>query len=639
MVFGVAEVFRTHARCDLAISLIIALLLPSAAGAQTDVRAYPDPGYRRLGVYAGGPDSYFDYRLSKLSLGDTFPNKKAYWASLKADEQRLTSPHRHDIYCVYCGERSDSLESVKSRVDAWLKPEADTPTYPELIPAICLGEENVPNRDTVLDGLANHIRETYGIPVFQFYSMPLSPNPDLTADGWVLDAYGMQDVRFRKHLMKFVALGKPVICIPWASDPHWTGWSRSENTAAMIDREWHQFPICMEFDVSCAAFAVAGPGAMNPWLNSTTKHMIKLRNWLRLKREQMHVFNDGDLPLPMANFSARDRSISVGGDPDSPSVYEENFSGFGWIHDADLRGFLNLQLTSKPEQPGFLRMSPQSGQAVNASLTWRFDSYFPLERVRVTLDAAAPSVAGCRNTLSITTDELGDEWPLCVEQVDANEMGTVVLSVPDSLRGKRVFYVRLNMENEAESDHVAANQIDRLRVECVHQPPSSETAAKLVEDDYGNLTYEDDFSTMRWKHLGRVNVAHATHGGQRADEFWVGMVGGHATSTELTQRVSSSRPLEQLVVTADCYADGKNLGGQAVLQVAPRGAKPKWQAGTQGRHQGALRVEIPPSELGDLQEFDVRVVLRSSSGVEQGAKACATLQALKVEGRRRRTRE
>ena len=85
--------------------------------------------------------------------------------------------------------------------------------------------------------------------------MPLQPDSGLTADGWVFDAYGWQSVEFRKHVMKYVVLDKPVVCIPWASDPHWTGWSRSSDTATMINREWHQFQTCMEFDVSCAVFA------------------------------------------------------------------------------------------------------------------------------------------------------------------------------------------------------------------------------------------------------------------------------------------------------------------------------------------------------------------------------------------------
>jgi hypothetical protein len=60
---------------------------------------------------------------------------------------------------------------------------------------------------------------------------------------------------------------------------------------------------------------------------------------------------------------------------------------------------------------------------------------------------------------------------------------------------------------------------------------------------------------------------------------------------------------------------------------------PKWQVATSGLHRGALKLEIPPAELGDLREFDVRVLLRSNSGVEHGSKACATLRSLTVNGK------
>ena len=621
--------------------LLAVLPLIERAHAQK-TRPYPDPGYGQMGVYARGPDSYFDYHLAKMKLGDTFPNKRRFWADLKADESRRQSSHRHDIYFIYCGERSESLQIVKSRVDAWLKPESDIPTYPELIPAICIGEENVPSRNAVLDGLARHIRETYGIPVCQFYSMPLSPDPDLTADGWVFDAYGMQNVEFRKHLMKYVVLDKPVVCIPWASDPHWSGWSKSSDTAAMINREWHQFHTCMEFDVSCAVFAVAGPGAMNPWLGSQTKHMVKLRNWLRTKREEMHAFQENDLPLRSANFSARDRSVLVGGDPEAPSVYEEDFSGFGWIHDADTRGFLNLKLTSRPDDPGFLLAKTVLGQKARASLTYRFESYFPIESVRVVLDASAPNASRSRNELAISTDELGQSWPQSTVQSDADSIQPLVLNDDEQLKGRHVFYLQVSMENCAGSvgqianpshEDLPANRLDRLRVECVHQPPPSGATAKLVADAYGNLSYEDDFSTTRWRHLGSVKARHEDHGGYRDGRFWVGMVGGYATSTELVQRVSSSRRLKELAVTADCYADGKNLGGSAVLQVAPRGRAPKWQVSTKGRHRGSLRLEVPSEELDGLQEFDVSILLKSNSGVEHGEKACATMDHLSVYAR------
>ena len=615
------------------LSVALAALLSIESARAQEVRPYPDPGYRRLGVYGGGPESHFDYHLVKLSLGETFSNKRPFWAGLKARRAKQKDSHRHDVYLIYCGERTDGLKAVKARVDAWLKPEPEIPTYPELIPAVCIGEENVGSRNAVLDGLARHIRETYGIPVFQFYSMPLSPSTDLTADGWIWDSYGWQDVQFRKHLMKYVVLGKPAICIPWASDPHWTGWTRSPDTAAMINREWHQFRTCTEFDVSCAVFAVAGPGAMNPWLGSRTKHMVKLRNWLRTKRDEMHAFREGDLPLPSANLSARDRSVPVGGDADCPSVYEEDFAGFSWIHDADIRGFLDLKLTSRPDKPGLLLTRTAPGRAVRTSLTYRFESYFPLEAVRVTLDAAAPTEAKCRNELAISTDEMGRSWPLQAERVGTDATEPLVLCDDGQLRGGHVFYLRVTMENRAERQGLPGNRLDRLRVQCVHRPPPSGATAKLVGDDYGNLSYEDDFSTSRWRHLGSVKVAHKDHGGYRGGKFWVGMAGGYATSTELVQRISSPREVKELAVTADCYADNRNLGGSAVLQIAARGAPAKWQVSTQGLHRGPLRLDVAPAELNGLREFDVRLVLRSTSGVEGGQRACATVQRLQIDAK------
>ena len=103
--------------------------------------------------------------------------------------------------------------------------------------------------------------------------------------------------------MAFVLMGKPVICIPWASDPHWPQWTQYPSTTALINREWHQFTTCMEFNVSTAPFCVAGPGAMNPWLGSDTPDMIHLRRALKAKRRQMHALPLGSLPLASANFS------------------------------------------------------------------------------------------------------------------------------------------------------------------------------------------------------------------------------------------------------------------------------------------------------------------------------------------------
>ena len=179
--------------CMLRLVLLGGIINPSDA--QTTTHSYTDPGYRFLGVYGGGDDRHFDYHLGKLSLVDTFPEKAAWWAGVQASRAGRDDAHRHDVLIVFCGERDADLETCKGRLDAWLAAEKDCPTYPELIPAICLGEENTGGRVEVLDGLARYVREKYGIPVFQWYTDPFPPDPNLTADGWIWDSYGWDRVQ------------------------------------------------------------------------------------------------------------------------------------------------------------------------------------------------------------------------------------------------------------------------------------------------------------------------------------------------------------------------------------------------------------------------------------------------------------
>jgi hypothetical protein len=189
------------------------------------------------------------------------------------------------------------------------------------------------------------------------------------------------------------------------------------------------------------------------------------------------------------------------------------------------------------------------------------------------------------------------------------------------------------MENPNGQAGLAANRLDRLRVRCVHQPPQPGAAAQLVADDNDALSYVDDFRATRWPHLGTLMTAHPSHGGFRDGLFWVGLKGGTATSTLLMQRISSPRPLKELAVIADCYADAPNLGGSVTLSIAPRQGQPRWSTSTQGRHNGPLQLKVPSEELAGLRDFDVHVLLSSNSGVEHGDKACATLNRIRVDAR------
>jgi len=634
------------------IRLAVALL--SACAPLTSVadgpRDYSDPGYHRIGVYAGGPRDYFDYALAKTNLGDTFPNKKSYWSERKAASRAGGGESPHNVYVIYCGVRDGAtFEVCRRRIDAWLKSEPGVPTYPETIPAICLEEENISSRSKLMDRVARHIRDNYKIPVFQWYSDPFGPSTAVTADGWIWDSYGWNPQRFRRHVMGFVLLDKPVICVPWATDPHWPQWTQYPSTAELINREWHQFSTCMEFNVSTAPFCVAGLGALNPWLGSGTPDMIHLRRALKSKRRQMHALPVGTLPLASANFSEASRTIPVGGDPGKPSVYVDDFGGTAIVHDASITGFLDLKLTSRPAEPGFLVIRPRPGHGrksarrpVDVSLTYELRSHFPLRRIRVHLDATAPRELGASNTLSL----LPSGWksigvkPIA-EVTGTGDDGLVLELGPDRLRNRHGALLRIVMrQSRGDSDNLA-HRLDRLVIECEHQPPAAGSVAGLVSDDYGNLSYEDGFATTRWKHFGELAASHPSHAGFRGSAFWVGLKGGFVVSNVIVQRFHAPRALKQLAVSVTGYANSPDLGGSIQLEIVPRGGKPLWSTTSRGRHQGELTLEVPAKELSGksakvsegIRDFDVRITLRSHSGVEQGDKACATLDKISIRAK------
>ena len=143
------------------------------AGADVEVRPYPDPGYRLMGTASGGP-GWVDYDpVHKMGLQDTFPNKKAWWAAVKArDDAGTRDPF--EIYSLYFGvglgrqlEEGLTIETVKKRFDAWLAPEPGVPMYPELIPAVYPSEENVPAHGEIMSQTARYVRETYVLQYFR----------------------------------------------------------------------------------------------------------------------------------------------------------------------------------------------------------------------------------------------------------------------------------------------------------------------------------------------------------------------------------------------------------------------------------------------------------------------------------------
>ena len=157
----------------------------------------------------------------------------------------------------------------------------------------------------------------------------------------------------------------------------------------------------------------------------------------------------------------------MGGTAEEPSVYEDNFDEYLWIDDANLTGFLDVKLTSLPkEEPGFLLAKTRSERPVDATLTYRFESYFPLDSVEMELIGAAPIAAKAVNELALLLNE--QDWPVVVKQSGNDEMQSLALRAQEEVKGSRVFYLRVQMRNDARAIGIRANRLDRLVVRCIH---------------------------------------------------------------------------------------------------------------------------------------------------------------------------
>ena len=479
-------------------------------GQEVEVRPYPYPGATKMGVFVGESDDYFDYSIRRVFL--RYDDKKEFWEEVKQRHGQNSSRYAHDIYMIHCMERKGTLEEAIKLIDNWFQPEEGIETYPELLPAISIGEENVPERNNVLNGIAIHIRSNYGIAVFQWYSSPLEPSRDLIADGWIWDSYGWSEFAFRKHAMKFLSLGKPVICVPWGTDPQWPEWTKYPSAEKLVDREWIQFRICTEFNISTALFAVAGKGSVRAWLRNRRDEMQLLRNMVRVQRTKLHAMKNVELPLPTADYSPRSRNIPIVGDESSPGVFHEHFTNFAWINNANLEGFTNLKLNSTPNPIGILNVRSKGGQIVESSLIYRFETIFPIKHVKVSMSGTASKMDNAVNTISISTDEIKGDWSHKATQSGIDSLTTFTLDADEEFFGeKKVFFVKVNMSNQSERDYDNANQISGLTVEVTNKIQSDNLRITEFENTYGTYSYEDDFSSSRWKYFGKLHAQHSSH--------------------------------------------------------------------------------------------------------------------------------
>lgn len=153
-------------------------------------------------------------------------------------------------------------------IDALFAPGEGVEPCPEKLFAVTPCEENVTwdGQTEVQDAIIRHLNGRYGVKVYQWLTEPYKPILDFPADGWVFDAYHVQDPqKFYAHVESFILTGVPVVpCI----------WAAGHSSKYHLDKTWDELTrftvermdICRALDLPVMVFAVAGKmGSVGLW--------------------------------------------------------------------------------------------------------------------------------------------------------------------------------------------------------------------------------------------------------------------------------------------------------------------------------------------------------------------------------------
>lgn len=232
------------------------------------------------GIYRYGEESGYTFQMFSRYLSKNIDanDKKSFWESVKkrhddGTEIPIIFQLHFDKDGTNCGYKNfPPFENCKEQLDAFFKSTDDCPTYPELLFGVTLDEENKNWDGQILpqQQLSKYLRETYHVKVYHWLTEPLKPTLDLEGDGWVLDAYDVQQKFFYSHLEAFVLTGKPVVPILWAS-------GHFDNFPAFRNMDWndlthfslHRIACCRALNLPVMLFAVSQEpyGSVGGWFN------------------------------------------------------------------------------------------------------------------------------------------------------------------------------------------------------------------------------------------------------------------------------------------------------------------------------------------------------------------------------------
>ena len=155
-----------------------------------------------------------------------------------------------------------------SAIDEFFAPGDGVTPCPEKLFAVTPSEENIDwaGQVEMQNAIYDHLKNKYGVRTYQWLTEPYKPRLNIRADGWVFDAYHIEEPqKFHAHVESFVLTGVPVVACLWASG-HFSKYYPDKSWDELTRFTLERVAICRTLDLPVVLFAVAGRlGQVDLW--------------------------------------------------------------------------------------------------------------------------------------------------------------------------------------------------------------------------------------------------------------------------------------------------------------------------------------------------------------------------------------
>ncbi len=497
-----------------------------------------------------------------------------------------------------------------------------------LIYAACPAEENVTwnNGLKVLNALYNCIHRKWGLPCYQWLTMPDPPHGKLNADGWIFDAYGMTDERFRRHLAKFVITGKPVIACVNATPPSARHAAEKILPGAPGSPAEDQMRVCEEFNVPVFFYAVDRKwGSVAAWVRDDDPETVACRRWVMHWIERAHSRRGRSAPAVSADHLAS-RPLEVCGGADNTFAVTYDFTSTSFLDHAGIEGLTRLVWDGMSETLSLKR----ANQHRSARLYWHINS--PLDMTSLKISAKVKLVGKGATARVYVGEELIRHHVAQRVLPGGEEKLTLEQAMPNDWRGREA---HLMVEIEAPAD--AQVSVSQITIAGTTAPPAQKLI-KLSPGPQMQLLYRDDFASPKLIHFADVDRPDQLH--WAPGRWFITGRAGSDNRVRIRIHFIADKPLADGEVRIGALAwtrahgasiicalsdDGKRLLGRRDTAKLPQ--DPKY-------HRFVGTISLPFSQAPALKgrrDFWLIIQMVNRSGVKAGPSNVLT--SLEVRGR------